>query len=92
MSKAHEMKAGLGHLPFLPNAGHRKRMPEHDPENHEIMRLRVEERMGWADIAEALNEDRISQGKVSDHLLSSLTLLSVIHPSLGTLPNALIGG
>lgn len=73
MSKAHEMKAGLGHLPFLPNAGHRKRMPEHDPENHEIMRLRVEERMGWADIADALNEDRVGQGKVSTNLVSILT-------------------
>lgn len=73
MSKAHEMKAGLGHLPFLPNAGHRKRMPEHDPENHEIMRLRVEERMGWADIAEALNEERVGQGKVSSSLVSIFT-------------------
>lgn len=64
-SKAHEMKTALGALPFLPNAGNRKRMPEHDPENHEILRMRTEERMAWADIAKILNDKRTAIGKAS---------------------------
>jgi len=64
-SRAHEMKTALGTLPFLPNAGNRKRMPEHDPENHEILRMRTEERMAWADIAKILNDKRTAMGKVS---------------------------
>jgi hypothetical protein len=64
-SRAHEMKTALGALPFLPNAGNRKRMPEHDPENHEILRMRTEERMAWADIAKILNDKRTAMGKAS---------------------------
>ncbi len=67
-SRAHEMKTALGALPFLPNAGNRKRMPEHDPENHEILRMRTEERMAWADIAKVLNDKRTAMGKVSYEL------------------------
>jgi len=59
------MKTALGALPFLPNAGNRKRMPEHDPENHEILRMRTEERMAWADIAKELNDKRTAMGKAS---------------------------
>jgi hypothetical protein len=59
------MKTALGALPFLPNAGNRKRMPEHDPENHEILRMRTEERMAWADIAKLLNDKRTAMGKAS---------------------------
>jgi len=62
-SRAHEMKTALGALPFLPHAGNRKRMPEHDPENHEILRMRTEERMAWADIAKVLNDKRTAMGK-----------------------------
>ena len=57
------MKTALGALPFLPNAGNRKRMPEHDPENHEILRMRTEEKMAWADIAKVLNDKRTAMGK-----------------------------
>lgn len=64
LSTAHTKKAGLGNLPFMPGAGARKRMPEHDPENHEIMRMRTQDHLGWADIAEALNEERVANGKV----------------------------
>jgi len=73
-SRAHEMKTALGALPFLPNAGNRKRMPEHDPENHEILRMRTEERMAWADIAKILNDKRTAMGKASflEYSLSSM--------------------
>lgn len=49
-------------------------MPEHDPENHQIMRLRVDERLAWADIAQVLNEERISKGKVRLFHFGSLSL------------------
>jgi hypothetical protein len=40
----------------------KKRLPENDPENYEIKRMRVEERMPWGAIADTLNKARIESG------------------------------
>jgi hypothetical protein len=79
LRKAHKTKIKLGSFPFMPGSGARKRMPEHDPENHEIMRLRVDERLAWADIAQVLNENRIAKGKVSS-LLPHSSMKECQHP------------
>ncbi|KAF2427230.1 hypothetical protein EJ08DRAFT_651510 [Tothia fuscella] len=57
-----EMLAKFGPLPKQAATG-RKRLPEHDPENHEIKRLRCEERLPWNEIAERLNRERVLNGK-----------------------------
>ncbi len=38
-------------------------LAEKDPENVEIKRLHLEEKMNWPDIAECLNKKRIAEGK-----------------------------
>jgi hypothetical protein len=63
-SKAHNMKVQLGAAPHIPLVSSRKRvLPEHDPENHEIKRLRCDEKMSWGSIAEHMNKYRIERGK-----------------------------
>ncbi|KAI9885738.1 MAG: hypothetical protein M1823_002459 [Watsoniomyces obsoletus] len=37
---------------------------EHDPENHEIMRLREEERLSFGDIAQEINAQRVNRGRL----------------------------
>lgn len=63
-SRAHELKAALGPTAGIPFVNSRKRMPEHDPENYEIKRLRQDERLQWGDIARTMNEQRVKEGKV----------------------------
>lgn len=42
----------------------RKPNAEHDPENHEIKRLREKEGLKWAEIAHVLNKQRVERGKL----------------------------
>jgi len=65
LSKAHELKLQLKDGLHIFNGGSRKRLPEHDPENYEIKRMRTEESMSWGDIARILNERRIAAGGIS---------------------------
>jgi hypothetical protein len=64
-SKAHAMKTQLGPSPNIPVVENpRKRvLPEHDPENYEIKRMRCDEKMSWGAIAEHMNRVRIENGK-----------------------------
>jgi hypothetical protein len=64
ISKAHMMKAQLGPSVNIPLVATRKRiLPEHDPENYEIKRLRCEEKMSWGEIAQNMNDLRVATGK-----------------------------
>ena len=84
-SKAHEMKIALGNTPLVPTPTNaRRRIPEHDPENHIIKRMRTDESRSWADIARHLNEERIKAGKVSNpqaHHLPKSKLTSSQNPT-----------
>lgn len=60
---AHELKKALSTHRAAAIITPRKRAPEHDPENYEIKRMRVEESMAWADIARILNDRRIANGQ-----------------------------
>ena len=64
-NRAHEMKSALANVAVTAPTAHKRRLPvEHDPENHTIKRMRVEERKSWGDIAKHLNTERIKDGKV----------------------------
>jgi hypothetical protein len=79
-SRAHEMKIALGATPHVPTQTNlRKRLPEHDPENHAIKNMRVDEKKSWGEIARILNERRIQEGKVC---LFRLVSFSVFHLSV----------
>lgn len=39
-------------------------LAEHDPENHEIKRLRQQEKLKWGVMAEILNKKRVAAGKL----------------------------
>lgn len=56
-TKVSDSPGGLGGNSTRPNA-------EHDPENHEIKRLREEEGLKWGEIAELLNKQRVKAGRV----------------------------
>lgn len=45
-------------------AGTMRVLAEHDPENHEIKRLRQQEKLKWGAIAEILNKKRVAAGQL----------------------------
>jgi hypothetical protein len=59
-------------IPFLGKQAPRRRVPEQDPENHEIKRLRMEERLSWSAIAQILNTERIKHGGEPTHTDASV--------------------
>ncbi|KAI9824390.1 MAG: hypothetical protein M1832_001925 [Thelocarpon impressellum] len=72
-SYAHAFPPSSASTPASPNTqgspdavGGRPPKPtaEHDPENHQIRRLREAERLNWGEIAKVLNEERIAAGKI----------------------------
>lgn len=77
MDEAQALKAMLpassSTTPYLPKGGRPRRNPvEQDPENHEIKRLRMEERLSWNVIAQMLNEERIKHGGQPTHTPASV--------------------
>lgn len=77
MNEAQALKAMLpaasSTIPFLSKGGRPRRSPvEQDPENHEIKRLRMEERLSWTAIAQILNDERIKHGGEPTHTEASV--------------------
>jgi hypothetical protein len=77
MNEAQALKAMLpaasSTIPFLHKNTVRRRNPvEQDPENHEIKRLRQEERLSWNAIANILNVERIKHGGEPTHTDASV--------------------
>lgn len=62
-SRAHKLKQKLSMPPGTPGVSTRKKLPEHDPENHDIKHMRQVQHMAWSDIARALNEKRARAGR-----------------------------
>lgn len=77
MNEAQALKAMLpaasSTIPYLSKASRPRRNPvEQDPENHEIKRLRMEERLSWSAIAQILNDERIKHGGEPTHTDASV--------------------
>ncbi|TID26430.1 hypothetical protein E2P81_ATG00905 [Venturia nashicola] len=77
MNEAQALKAMLpassNTIPYLSKAHRPRRNPvEQDPENHEIKRLRMEERLSWNNIAQILNDERILHGGEPTHTDASV--------------------
>lgn len=67
------LPASASTIPYLPKSNRPRRNPvEQDPENHEIKRLRMEERLTWNAIAQILNDERIKHGGEPTHTDASV--------------------
>ncbi|QDS71078.1 hypothetical protein FKW77_008944 [Venturia effusa] len=76
MNEAQALKAMLpastSTVPYLSKTRPRRNPVEQDPENHEIKRLRMEERLSWSAIAQMLNDERIKHGGEPTHTDASV--------------------
>jgi hypothetical protein len=72
--EAHQLKSLMTSTQNIPYAqdNTRRRIPEQDPENYEIKRLRVEDRLSWSAIAQHLNSERVKQGRQPTHTDASV--------------------
>lgn len=64
-SRARKLKSKLNMPPGTPGVSTRKKLPEHDPENHEIKHMRQIQHMSWSEIARQLNEKRVQNGRAA---------------------------